>query len=596
MSYIGAEPDGMGKAQRFTYTSASGGETVVSADDDGVPIGYTSGQVSVFLNGVKLVVGTDCIATNGSTITGLSALAASDVVEVVALSIFSATTVEGADIISTGVTGTSKYLRVDGDGTSSWQTVPHTEYNDDVIQTNIAMLGFKVAVNGSLAKYNLQDQVIDEYTNATGIDATPSTNHVLASGVYSGEASSNLVKEFASSDASYTIGAASLFTKIIVVGAGGSGGTNSHTGTNQFGSGAGGGGYIVGINYTSPAGATTVNATVGTGGAKTGTTGNVGGTSSVVFGSDLTLTAGGGGAGVEDGAAGGGGAGSKSGTSSAATSTLALAGGNGGAGVSLSAGTGGNHGGTGTLDSVSYQSSGGGGGGSGAATGGTGGNGLAASFTGGGGGGGNDLGSGTTSSGGSGYKTAGIGGAFGGTEDAEDATVDSTTVTGATGGTAVTGNERPHTNAGGGAFAGGGGGGGGDGGFSGTGNAGDGGKGYIRLEYTTYTTGDLVLQSTDTTAEAAPTKADMVMLMEDTAGTATLNTDIKGFVSRDSGSTFIEGTLVDEGDWGTNKRILAFHDLSFTGASGTAMCYKITTHNQSASKKTKIHATSIGWR
>jgi hypothetical protein len=27
MSYIGAEPDGMGKAQRFTYTSASGGET-----------------------------------------------------------------------------------------------------------------------------------------------------------------------------------------------------------------------------------------------------------------------------------------------------------------------------------------------------------------------------------------------------------------------------------------------------------------------------------------------------------------------------------------------------------------------------------------
>jgi hypothetical protein len=88
----------------------------------------------------------------------------------------------------------------------------------------------------------------------------------------------------------------------------------------------------------------------------------------------------------------------------------------------------------------------------------------------------------------------------------------------------------------------------------------------------------------------------MVMLMEDTAGTATINTDIKGYVSRDSGATFIEGTLVDEGDWGTNKRILAFHDLSFTGASGTAMCYKITTHNQSASKETKIHATSIGWR
>ena len=36
-------------------------------------------------------------------------------------------------------------------------------YDDDVIQSNIAVLGFKVATNGSLAKYNLVDQDIDEY-------------------------------------------------------------------------------------------------------------------------------------------------------------------------------------------------------------------------------------------------------------------------------------------------------------------------------------------------------------------------------------------------------------------------------------------------
>ena len=122
MSYIGAEPDGMGKAQRFTFT-ASGTGTAVTADDAGVPIGYTAGQVSVYLNGVKQVIPTDVVASNGSTITFTSSYASGDVIEVVALSIFSATTVEGADIISTGVTGTSKYLRVDGDGTSSWQTV-----------------------------------------------------------------------------------------------------------------------------------------------------------------------------------------------------------------------------------------------------------------------------------------------------------------------------------------------------------------------------------------------------------------------------------------------------------------------------------------
>jgi hypothetical protein len=130
MSYIGAEPNGMGKAERFTFTAA-GGETTISVDDQSVPISYSSGQVSVFLNGVKLVVGTgkDCQATNGSTITGLSALSANDVIEVVALSIFSATTVEGTALLSTGQTGGTKFLREDGDGTASWQladSVPAT--------------------------------------------------------------------------------------------------------------------------------------------------------------------------------------------------------------------------------------------------------------------------------------------------------------------------------------------------------------------------------------------------------------------------------------------------------------------------------------
>ena len=87
MAYIGQEP-GLGEAERFIFT-ASGSETTVTADDDGVPIGYTVGQLSVYLNGVKLVLGTDFTATNGSTITGLAALAAGDVVEVIALSTFS---------------------------------------------------------------------------------------------------------------------------------------------------------------------------------------------------------------------------------------------------------------------------------------------------------------------------------------------------------------------------------------------------------------------------------------------------------------------------------------------------------------------------
>ena len=89
MSYLGQAP-GQGQAEYFLFT-ASGNETSVTTADDGRVVSYTPGQVSVYLNGVKLVEGTgkDFQATDGSTITGLSALTASDVVEVVALSAFS---------------------------------------------------------------------------------------------------------------------------------------------------------------------------------------------------------------------------------------------------------------------------------------------------------------------------------------------------------------------------------------------------------------------------------------------------------------------------------------------------------------------------
>ena len=65
-----------------------------------------------------------------------------------------------------------------------------TTFDDDKIQSNIALLGFKAAVNGSLAKYNLQDQIIDEYADASGIDASASTNERLTAGVYDATASS----------------------------------------------------------------------------------------------------------------------------------------------------------------------------------------------------------------------------------------------------------------------------------------------------------------------------------------------------------------------------------------------------------------------
>ena len=136
MSYLGQAP-GQGQAEYFLFT-ASGSETSVTTADDGRVVSYTVGQVSVYLNGVKLVEGSgkDFQATNGSTITGLSALTASDVVEVVALSAFSP-----SDTVSAANGGTfagnvimSGNLTVNGTETIvNTQTV---EVEDNILQLN----------------------------------------------------------------------------------------------------------------------------------------------------------------------------------------------------------------------------------------------------------------------------------------------------------------------------------------------------------------------------------------------------------------------------------------------------------------------------
>ena len=88
------------------------------------------------------------------------------------------------------------------------------------------------------------------------------------------------------------------------------------------------------------------------------------------------------------------------------------------------------------------------------------------------------------------------------------------------------------------------------------------------------------------------------MLLNDGVGTATINTDVKAYVSRDGGTTYTELTLVDEGTYATNTKILAAHDVDISSQpSGSSMKYKIETLNQSSgSKETNIGAVSFGWK
>ena len=485
--------------------------------------------------------------------------------------------------LGTGTASVSTFLA----GNQTYQTI--TEYDDSVLQSNIAMLGFKVAVNGSLTRYNLVDQSIDEFFDTSGVDAPASTNeNRVASGsnyYYSGTVEGTATQDAddtgvdglytwykwtdTAATGSYSYSSAQTHEFLVVAGGGGGGSVR--------GGGGGAGGLRASYGSVSGGGASaqadldmgaavTYTMTVGAGGTKGvwsgpgGGGGGNGGASSIT-GSDIpdvTTVGGGGGLGNNEGAisgrtggSGGGmtdnqnqpvGAGTADeGFAGAAFSTLNSGAGGGASAAGGIGGTVAGIGGAGLTITITGASVG---------------------YAGGGGGGANDANYGTATDGGGAGGTGGVAGT-----DGTDGT---------------------------------GGGGGGAGDTPPTTDGGVGGSGVVILRRltaagTTYT--DMTLQSTDVTALAEPDFGEFVTLIENAAGTATLNTDIKGYVSRDSGVTFTQGTLVDEGTWGTNKKILGFHDLDISSQpSGTSMCYKITTHNQAVGLQTGVYATSIGWR
>jgi hypothetical protein len=83
---------------------ATGGETSVSGTDAlSQTLSYLPGKEQVYLNGVLLVRTTDYTASNGTSITALAALAASDIVEIITFTAFSlATAIENTTIDAKG--------------------------------------------------------------------------------------------------------------------------------------------------------------------------------------------------------------------------------------------------------------------------------------------------------------------------------------------------------------------------------------------------------------------------------------------------------------------------------------------------------------
>lgn len=104
-----------------------------------------------------------------------------------------------------------------------------------------------------------------------------------------------------------------------------------------------------------------------------------------------------------------------------------------------------------------------------------------------------------------------------------------------------------------------------------------------------------VVDSTSTTATAVPSKANLIVTYQNAAGTATINTDIIGYVSRDGGTTYTTVTFINAGTLGNNT-VLVANDVSLASQpSGTSMKWKVAFANQSGSKQTRLYGVSLSW-
>ena len=123
-----------GTSQRFTYTISGTPTTVSGSDNSGNTLGYDAGFVDVYLNGVKMVNGTDVTVTSGNSIVFASALANGDVVDIVAFGTFNVAAINANNINS----GTVPIARLGTSGTKDNTTFLRGDNTFAVVDTTNA--------------------------------------------------------------------------------------------------------------------------------------------------------------------------------------------------------------------------------------------------------------------------------------------------------------------------------------------------------------------------------------------------------------------------------------------------------------------------
>ena len=154
-----------GTSARFTFTISGTPTTVSGNDDAGNALSYSPNFMDVYLNGTKMVNGTDVTITSGNSIVFASALTNGDVVDCVAFGTFSVANI-AASAITSGTLGAARggtgKTTSDLSGQAGKALVVNTAQNGfDLANTSSAeVYGFNTSFTASTIYYNVAVQSV----------------------------------------------------------------------------------------------------------------------------------------------------------------------------------------------------------------------------------------------------------------------------------------------------------------------------------------------------------------------------------------------------------------------------------------------------
>jgi hypothetical protein len=202
---------------RWKKTAAGGETSFTGTDDNSLTLAYTAGYESVFINGVLQVRGSDYTATTGTSITGLTALTAGDIVmveSVMAYSVGDTYTQSVLDGKFSPITTTGGVLVSNTSFTTSASVIINNCFSSTYDNYKIFLMVSGLSVDGNLqlqlrtgvttVSSNYETQLLDIYGTTVGAVRNPlATGFRIQSSSTSGftgiSASVDLINPFLSS-------------------------------------------------------------------------------------------------------------------------------------------------------------------------------------------------------------------------------------------------------------------------------------------------------------------------------------------------------------------------------------------------------------